>query len=715
MMTLYHFYRLITFIIAIGSWLLGFFVFLRGRKDYSSIAWFLFCLGVGAWLMGYAVTMLDVTKSVALWSSRVSHACGALFPVFFLEFVTSWMGLSLISKRTIIFCYAGCFGLFILSLSPCIVLDVVPKMVFQYYPVGKVGYIIYILHFVFWVSYAHYFLFIRYKQVEGYKRNQLQYLLAGTILGFTGAATCFPLIFNIQLLPYATVLIFVYLVTTTIAIIKYHLMDIRVAVATTGIFLFVYAFTLGIPFYIYEIGEHLYALIAAVLFASMGPVFYSRLRKRAEDKILKSEKADQEVLRKASKGLSKHKTVDDIVKFICFIIGRVLKVNRVAFYLNDGSNFTLNDASLNCSALPKEIPSDHELMKFFKLFNQPHNIEEFKLTQSVFKNSAISSLIEKISAHLAIPVIRDENMIGIIFLGEREQELPYSSSDEEVLGMIGDQVGLALENAGNLEITKKGFLQTMQDRRLKDIGILGSTIAHQMCNRLQRVVFCVGIFESNFDERALENDSRDILIEKIRELAEDMKVMKRNVVSAAEIADALKTYSKGGTTPVSISLKHVIKASKDLIDAKHPNFEYIFECDVTEDLKIYANEASIQDIFMNALDNGLDAIKMKMAASETCPIGFTPRIEIKAKKKDQSVLIEILDNGLGFKPENKEKMFIPFFTTKGSDKGTGLGLHAMRELIRRNGGDISITSEYLQGARILVTLPITDGNQEGVS
>ena len=56
------------------------------------------------------------------------------------------------------------------------------------------------------------------------------------------------------------------------------------------------------------------------------------------------------------------------------------------------------------------------------------------------------------------------------------------------------------------------------------------------------------------------------------------------------------------------------------------------------------------------------------------------------------------------------RAFTPYFTTKGLDKGTGLGLHAMREIVRQNGGTVDIISEAFKGATIRIKLPLPTNN-----
>src|SRR5206468_2219810 len=108
-------------------------------------------------------------------------------------------------------------------------------------------------------------------------------------------------------------------------------------------------------------------------------------------------------------------------------------------------------------------------------------------------------------------------------------------------------------------------------------------------------------------------------------------------------------------------------------EAKHPGFEYEFKADIADDLTLSINEEAMRDVLANLFDNSLDAIKVKLN-SDSNSNGFKGKITVTAQQKDKSLILEVHDNGIGFRPEDLPKACVPFFTTKGTSKGTGLGL-----------------------------------------
>jgi len=78
-------------------------------------------------------------------------------------------------------------------------------------------------------------------------------------------------------------------------------------------------------------------------------------------------------------------------------------------------------------------------------------------------------------------------------------------------------------------------------------------------------------------------------------------------------------------------------------------------------------------------------------------------VEVTCHGQNGIVVFEVADNGVGMTPEERERMFLPFFTTKPT--GTGLGLAIVKKIVDLHGGEISVTSERGQGTRVAITLP----------
>jgi signal transduction histidine kinase len=112
--------------------------------------------------------------------------------------------------------------------------------------------------------------------------------------------------------------------------------------------------------------------------------------------------------------------------------------------------------------------------------------------------------------------------------------------------------------------------------------------------------------------------------------------------------------------------------------------------------KVMADRVQLQQVFMNLMLNGIDAMKETSGGSE---------LAIKSETDDGQLLISVSDTGVGLPPEQGDQIFQAFFTTK--DNGTGMGLPISRSIIESHGGRLWATGASGRGATFQFTLPAT--------
>ncbi len=115
----------------------------------------------------------------------------------------------------------------------------------------------------------------------------------------------------------------------------------------------------------------------------------------------------------------------------------------------------------------------------------------------------------------------------------------------------------------------------------------------------------------------------------------------------------------------------------------------------------------MQQVFLNLLKNAIDALDG--AGEITISVKYT-----RHERLGKCLLVEIADNGPGISPEDQQRIFDPFFSTKSPDRGTGLGLPISRAIVERHGGRIELVSQPGRGSRFRVLLPVTANEKEGM-
>lgn len=240
--------------------------------------------------------------------------------------------------------------------------------------------------------------------------------------------------------------------------------------------------------------------------------------------------------------------------------------------------------------------------------------------------------------------------------------------------------------------------QILQESKLKTIGLLTTTIVHDMNNFLTPIIGNLQLMMEEHHEDKL--------------LVDDLNEVYQSAIKGQNLSKNVLRFSKVETTPKrSYALSQVIQEALDQITLLVPKSltlttslpdikETVFE---KEELQII-----IYNLITNAYQAKQDAhISITLFADEPSAY-FDPSLLPKAKKKanvpDQLAIIEISDNGPGIPLELREKIFMPFFTTKKEVGGTGLGLFIVSSIIKKNGWLVQFVSQP-QGTTFYLGIP----------
>jgi signal transduction histidine kinase/CheY-like chemotaxis protein len=228
--------------------------------------------------------------------------------------------------------------------------------------------------------------------------------------------------------------------------------------------------------------------------------------------------------------------------------------------------------------------------------------------------------------------------------------------------------------------------QFSQMEKLSALGELASGVAHDFNNTLSGILGRAQLLQRTDDPEKLKR-GLDIIIK----TAEDgAKTVKR-------IQDFARQRRDHDFELVSID--QILLDASEITRPRWKNCAEASNIHITLNLQIGSNgmvmgdDSELREVLVNMVFNAIDAM----------PEGGT--LTLTTRNVDDSVLIRVVDTGVGMYPEVRSRIFDPFFTTKGK-AGLGLGLAVSFGIIRRHGGNIEVDSHYGKGTEFRITLPL---------
>jgi signal transduction histidine kinase len=138
--------------------------------------------------------------------------------------------------------------------------------------------------------------------------------------------------------------------------------------------------------------------------------------------------------------------------------------------------------------------------------------------------------------------------------------------------------------------------------------------------------------------------------------------------------------------------------------SKDPSFNATFKTDLDESIgKINMIPQDIGRVIFNLINNAFYAVNEKQKKNLK---GFAPRVLISTLKHNGKVEISVKDNGNGIPKRVLDKIFQPFFTTKPTGQGTGLGLSLSYDIVKAHGGELKVETKEGEGSEFNILLPV---------
>jgi signal transduction histidine kinase len=251
--------------------------------------------------------------------------------------------------------------------------------------------------------------------------------------------------------------------------------------------------------------------------------------------------------------------------------------------------------------------------------------------------------------------------------------------------------------------------QLVQSEKMASLGELTAGIAHEIQNPLNFVNNFSEVSNELVDEMNEELSKGDI--EEAKTIATDLKSNLEKINHHGKRADAIikgmlqhSRSSSGVKEPTDLNalVDEYLRLAYHGLRAKDKSFNAELRTDYDPAIgQIYIVPQDIGRAILNLITNAFYAVNEKMKSAEP---GYQPEVSLSTKQSGNQVSISVRDNGNGIPQKNVDKIFQPFFTTKPTGQGTGLGLSLSYDIVKAQGGEIKLETKEGEGTEFIIQL-----------
>lgn len=277
-----------------------------------------------------------------------------------------------------------------------------------------------------------------------------------------------------------------------------------------------------------------------------------------------------------------------------------------------------------------------------------------------------------------------------------QYEIKEKQMQDELISYANSMKDLAEERAKQL----------VHADRLATLGTLAAGIAHEINNPTTFIAGNVQSLEKYWDVvvqkgyLANTNDQQiNLILEHVPKMVSGMR---SGVKRITKIVSSLKSYARQDLviTKESFDIKEVVEEALEICHNK-VKYNVSVETKIPETFPLaYGDKYQIEQVLINLIANAADAMNGKQNS----------KIMISAIQLDNMIQMEVKDNGPGVKDDIINKIFDPFFTSKGRHDNTGLGLSISKSIIEEHGGQLNVKNAPEGGAVFAFSIPITINN-----
>ncbi|MFH1382651.1 MAG: ATP-binding protein [Chloroflexota bacterium] len=541
-----------------------------------------------------------------------------------------------------------------------------------------------------------YNLMKRYRVSDSYEeRTRLNYFIIAAFISLAGALTdAFS-----PLPPVSIWTNIVFCTLCSIAIVKYHLLDIRFVMKKSLVF-FLVSLMIAVPYtgilygltrFFGRIAQQwwLHFLLIVVVATILLPLYW-KIQKIA-DRLFYRERYDYlEALYRFSSESRKIGSPEEIGHSLLTLIRQALQCSSGFLFLADNSGYFRSVSSTDPTSSQLLISQNSGLLAWLDTKKRILNRQEITFTpQLQYLEVTHAKLLADTRAALFVPIFAEQQLIAFLVLGEKLSQQPYDQEDQRLLATIASRVGVELENVMLFDLEKRAIQDLEEQNRQKTEFLHG--VAHELKTPLTAILSSSELLG---DDSATTAKFKPRLINNIRQSATSMN---QKVDALLDLARLQVGETRIDAKPVDLNQTILEAAAQLRILFENKNQRLVLEIPPMLP-KVNGDKDKLAQVLFNLLSN---ANKFSPADSD---------ITVSVRDIDQQLVVAVADSAPPISDTEKSKLFQPYYRGEDAERriripGLGLGLVIAKRIVELHHGRIWVETTPGKGNIFAFSLP----------
>jgi signal transduction histidine kinase len=671
-----------------------------------------FVLAMAVWNFGaFGLRRAPDPGAAFLWEV-VIHVGIIAVPVFYYHFVLIFLEQTTAHRRSLVIGYAlmALFQLANLSATPLFMADVM-KTYWGWAPATGPLYLPFFVYlYAFLIAGVYRLGRDRRTMTSSFRRNRATLIMLGSATALAGGfldfvrfigARAFPALE--QIYPAGIPANIVFTVLLGIAIIRYRMFDVSVAVKKYAAYGLAGGVITGLLAGLIHLTERYLDLagvsalwlivpLGIIITLLLGPLGHL-LEDYIERLVFSRRRGSYDALLALSTRMSRILDVDALMHALVHGLLRGVPLTRCALLVEDPSSrdFTvaLEEAADDGPGAARPIARHSRVVEWLRQYGDVLVKDELKVNPRLgeFFDGAENEL-EDINASLVVALKTENALVGILLLGEKLSGEIFDDQELRLLGLLASQAAISFENARLYEELGETNARLLQASRLKSQFLAG--VSHELRTPLNSIIGFSKVLLNRLDGEL--NERQEAYVRSVHNSSQHLLQLINSILDISSI-EAGRVRLEQAEFALSPLIDECVEASLPLMRGKPLRLER----DVPADLPpVSGDRTRIRQVLLNLLSN---AIK------------FTPggRVVVRARLEEDAVHVSVADTGVGIRKEDLGRLFEPFQRLDNPVSrdvgGTGLGLAISKKFVELHGGRMWAESREAGGSTFHFTLP----------